>query len=197
MFKKHLWAWAIFTLFFIIGSSLYDESLVSKHIIEEQAMVQSFMRDSASNRIQSRTNDTYSICCNWLADISRTYFVPPSRDEDGMFDTMARGHQEFWTSVYLIIYRLFVLIEWLLVFGVVFIACVVQGLVKRDVDVTNTAWSSPIRYHSGLHFALAVIGIQVNLFFYPWVLHPIVPVATLTVFSFVLFIITSNIQHKV
>jgi hypothetical protein len=197
MFKRHLWGWVIFTLIFIIGSTMLDKSIVSDQVILEQEMVHSFMKESSASRIRIRTNSSYSFCCNWIADFTRTLFVPSSSDDNGVFDAMAGAHQAFWTSIYLVIYRLYILVEWLLVFWVVFVACLMQGFVKRDIAVANTAWSSPIRYHTGLHFALAIIGIQLNLFFCPWALHPVVPVLMLTVFSYVLFIITSNIQHKV
>lgn len=197
MFKRHLWIWVFLTIFFVLGSAIFGKSIVAEQVGKEQKMVAVFMQSSAADRIRERTNSTYSFCCNWLADLTRTYFVPPSQDEEGLFNAMDRGHQEFWTSVYLIIYRVYILLEWVLVFWVVFIAALVQGLVRRDIAVINTAWSSPIRYHSGLHFALATIAVQINLLFYPWPLHPFIPVLMLTVFSFVLFVIASNIQHKV
>lgn len=197
MFKRHLILWIFLTAAFVLGSAIFGKTIVSDQVVVEQKMVSSYMKEEASQRIRERTNSTYAFCCNWFADLTRTYFVPPSKDSQGLSQAMRNGHQEFWTSVYLIIYRSFILGEWLLVFWVVFVAAFVQGLVKRNISVTNTAWSSPIRYHLGLHYALVVLGVQVNLFFYPWPLHPFVPVGTLTLFSIVLFIIASNIQHKV
>ena len=197
MFKRHVWAWIIITICFIVGSAIFGESIVVEQVGKEQKLVSVYMQSSSAERIREQTNATYSFCCNWLADLTRTYFVPHSQDDQGLFDAMSIGHQEFWTSIYLVIYRVFVLFEWILVFWVVFIGALVQGLVKRDIAVTNTAWSSPVRYHTGLHFALATIAVQINLLFYPWPLHPFIPVLMLTVFSYVLFMITSNIQHKV
>lgn len=197
MFKRHLIIWIFITIAFVLGSIIFEESILSDQVVVEQEMVETYMREESAERIRDRTNSTYIFCCNWFADLTRTYFVPPSTDDKGFSDAMRNGHQEFWTSVYLIIYRSYIVIEWLLVFWVVFIASFVQGLVRRDISVTNTAWSSPVRYHLGLHYGLGVFGIQLNLFFYPWPLHPFVPVVTLSIFAFVLYFIASNIQHKV
>lgn len=197
LFKRHLILWVIVTIAFVIGSAIFNEDVVVEQVIKEQQMVVDLMQPTTEARIRERTNATYSFCCNWLADLTRTLMVAPSNDSQGVQDYTKQAHQSFWTSVYLIIYRVFVMGEWLLVFWVVFIAAFMQGLVKRDIAVVNTAWSSPIRYHLGLHYALFALGIQVNLLFYPWALSPYAPVAMLTVFTFVLFIIASNIQHKV
>lgn len=197
LFKRHFIGWVIVTITLIIVSAVFNESVVVEQVIKEQQMVVDSMLESTENRIRERTNATYSFCCNWLSDLTRTLMVSPSEDSQGWHSFTKQAHQDFWTSVYLIIYRILVIFEWLLVFWVVFVAAFMQGLVKRNISVTNTAWSSPIRYHLGLHYALVALGIQVNLLFYPWALSPYVSIAMLTVFSFVLFIIASNIQHKV
>lgn len=197
LFKRHFILWIIVTVVFVIGSALLNEDVVIEQVIKEQQMVVDLMQEPTEKRIRERTNAAYSFCCNWLADLTRTLMVAPSNDTQGFQSATKQAHQSFWTSVYIIIYRILVIAEWLLVFWVVFIAAFMQGLVRRNISVTNTAWSSPIRYHLGLHYALFTLGIQVNLLFYPFALSPYVPFGMLTVFAFVLFIIASNIQHKV
>ena len=197
LFKRHLIGWVIITITLIIVSVLFNESIVVEQVIKEQQMVVNLMKRSTETRIRERTNVAYSFCCNWLSDLTRTLMVSPSDDSQGLQSFTKQAHQDFWTSIYLLIYRILVIAEWLLVFWVVFIAAFMQGLVRRNISVTNTAWSSPIRYHLGLHYALVALGVQVNLLFYPWALSPYASIAMLTVFSFVLFIIASNIQHKV
>jgi hypothetical protein len=197
LFKRHFIGWVIITITLIIISVLFNESIVVEQVIKEQQMVVNLMQEFTETRIRERTNVAYSFCCNWLSDLTRTLMVSPSDDSQGLQRFTKQAHQDFWTSIYLLIYRVLVIVEWLLVFWVVFIATFMQGLVRRNISVTNTAWSSPIRYHLGLHYALVALGVQVNLLFYPWALSPYVSIAMLTVLSFVLFIIASNIQHKV
>lgn len=197
MFKRHLIFWVIATVLFMVTTTIWGKSVVVEQVVKEQSMVLSSMGESASGKVRDRTNETYLFCCNWLADLTRTMFLPPEKDKQGLWDKINKTHEAFWVSVYQVIYRVFVIGEWLLVFWVVFIASFFQGLVRREISVANTAWSSPIRYHLGLHYSLFCFGALINLLVCPWALHPYVSVGLLTAFSVVAYFIAANIQQKV
>lgn len=197
MFKKHAIIWVILTLGMIVYSAFFDESLIVDQVMSEQRMIKSTMGDSAFERIRERTNATYGFCCNWIASLTHRVFVPQYDDEQGLKEKMNKAHQGFWTTVYVLITRIFIMFEWLFVFWVIFIASFNHGLVKRSISVTNTAWSSPIRYHLGLHYGVALIGMCVNYLVFPWAINPYMAVVILTLISIVLYVISSNIQQKV
>lgn len=197
MFKRHLIVWLLVTACLIGYTVFFNKTLIVDQVVKEQKYIKNTMGTSSFDRIQKNANITFSFCCNWLASITYSVFVPKYEDDEGLRESMARSHEGFWTSVYLLTIRFFVFIEWLVVFLAIFFASFYQGLVKRSISVTNMAWSSPIRYHLGLHYALAVIGVSVNYLLFPVALNPYVAVLLLTVFSFVLYVIASNIQPKV
>lgn len=197
MFKKHFIIWIIVTACLIGYTAIFNEAIVVDQAIKEQQMIKSTMGKSSFERIQRYSNQTYSFCCSWMASLTYSVFVPEYEDSEGLKEKMVKSHQGFWTTVYMMITRFFVFGEWLVVFLALFIASFYQGLTKRAISVTNMAWSSPIRYHLGLHYALAITGLMVNYLLFPISLNPYWAVTLLTVFSFVLFIIASNIQPKV
>lgn len=197
MFKKHAFLWLIVTALIISYSVFFNDNVIVKQAEKEQEMIRSSMGDETYARIIERTTNVYSVCCNWLASLTKSIFVSKYKDSEGVQDAMIKSHQGFWTSIYVFIERIFVFGEWLIVFWVIFIAAFNHGLVRRTISVTNVAWSSPIRYHLGLHYAVAVMGISVNYLFFPWAVHPYIAILFLTVFSIVLYVIASNIQQKV
>lgn len=197
MFKRHFIVWLIATLVFIIITTVWGKSVVIDQVIKEQSMVETSMGKYTASEIQRRSNHAYHFCCNWLADITRTMFLPPERDEHGVWDRVNNAHQTFWTSIYQVIYRIFIISEWFLVYWVMFIAAFVQGLTRRRISVANTEWSSPIRYHLGLHYSLACFGVMLNMLVFPWALHPYTFALLLTVACVVTYLIAANIQQKV
>lgn len=197
MFKRHLIIWVVITIGMIAYTVFFDESIIVDQVVKEQILIKNSMGESSFKRIQNHSNTTFSFCCSWLASLTHSVFVPKFDDDEGLRDRVKKSHEGFWASVYLMITRVFVFGEWLVVFLAVFVASFYQGLTKRSIAVINMAWSSPIRYHLGLHYALALIGISLNYLLYPWSLTPYAAVALLTVFSVVLYLIASNIQPKV
>jgi hypothetical protein len=196
MFRAHILMWLICTVCFVLYTIVFSESVIVDQVVREQQLVSSTMGDEAASRVRDRTNEVFSACCNWMADLTRTLMLPP--EKDGMlFEKMNNAHMAIWTAVYQVIYRVFVFFEWLLVFWVVILGAFNQGLVRRRISSVNMAWSSPIRYHAGLHYSVACVGVLVNLLLFPWSVHPYVVVGLIMTFSFVIYLVSSNIQQKI
>ena len=197
MIKRHLIAWLIGTVIILILNLWFGDRMVIEQFKQERTLIEQTMGDGAADRIRNGTNFVYRYCCNWVADFTYKVFVPPTKDEYGVQQSVASSHQAFWTSIYMIITRLFVLAEWLVVFWVLVFAAGNHGLTKRAISVTNTAWSSPVRYHLGLHYLVGVIGLVINYVLWPWSVHPYIAAFLLGLTCLVVYVITSNIQPKV
>lgn len=197
MIQRHIIIWLIGTVIFLGANLWFGERMIIEQFKKERVKITQTMGDSASERIRTNANTVYSFCCNWLAGFTEHVFVPPTKDSYGVREAAISSHQAFWTSVYMMITRIFVIGEWMLVFWIVFFAAANHGLTKRAISVTNTAWSSPVRYHLGLHYMVVVMGLQINYILWPWTVHPYIAVGLLTLMCFVAFVITSNIQPKV
>lgn len=197
MIKGHLFSWLIGTLIFLGINLWFGERLIVEQFQRESNLVVQTMGDGASDRIRSSANMTYRFCCNWLADFTHHVFVPPTDDSYGVRSAAESTHQAFWTSIYMVITRVLIFAEWMAVFWVILIASIVQGMTKRSISVTNTAWSSPVRYHLGLHYMVVVFGLCFNYVLWPWSVHPYIAVTLLCLMCFVAYIISSNIQPKV
>lgn len=197
MIKRHIIAWLIGTILFLVANLWFGERVVFEQFKKERAQITQSMGVDSAERVRKGTNLIYSYCCNWLADFTHEVFVPPVDDSFGVKSGIASTHQAFWTSIYMMITRIFVISEWMIVFWIVFLAAANHGLTKRAVSVANTAWSSPVRYHLGLHYMVGVFGLLVNYVLWPWTIHPYIAVFILCLMCFVAYIITSNIQPKV
>lgn len=197
MIQRHIIIWLIGTIIFLGVNLWFGERVVIEQFTKERGQITQTMGKDTAERIRGNTNTVYSFCCNWLAELTEQVFVPPTQDSYGVRDGVISSHQAFWTSVYMMVTRVFVIAEWMLVFWVVFLAAANHGLTKRAISVANTAWSSPVRYHLGLHYMVVVMGLLVNYILWPWTLHPFIAVGLLSIMCFVAFIITSNIQPKV
>ena len=197
MLKKHLVAWLIGTALLLLVNIVFEDRSVLDQFKTEREYIVNSMGEGAAGRIQRSTNATYSFCCSWLADISYGLFVPPTDDSQGFKESIISSHQAFWTSIYMSISRTLVVGEWGVVFWVLFIAAFMQGLTRRSIRVTNTAWSSPVKYHLALHYLVVVSGLFINYILWPWSAHPYVAALLMLMLTFTAYVIASNIQPKI
>lgn len=197
MFGRHILVWIIVTVCLVLWSVLFQDRMIVTQVESERQMVVDTMGRSASTRIQENTNIVYRFCCNWLADFTHMIFVPPAEDDFGVYKSMKSGHETFWTSIYVSISRVFVFAEFFVVTFVVAIASFFQGLSKRSISFVNMAWASPVKYHLGIHYALAMIGVVVNYLLWPSAVHPYFSALIMLALSYVIYQISSNIQPKV
>jgi hypothetical protein len=191
--SQHFWGWFLITLIFIPITLYTNFSVVEQEIVKERQQVEIAFGPVRDEVVMGRSLALYNFCCAGLAQSLNDYYLS---DKEGMFNTETKVILEsIWGSLFQVIHRLFVYVEWLSVMWPLILFFFVDALVNRKIRNEDLTYQNPVRYHLAMHGIVFALGASVAYLFFPFSFSLIAIPLLVAMFSYSLYVAISHLHR--
>lgn len=168
--SKHIAIWALFIVLMSIVGIPFINNYAIENVKTEVSYVSEVFGEKSGKTLEQRANDSFNFCCKDAADYTLKSFVLDG-DGNAPSEFLSNVYNNIWGSIYQIIVRIHILVDFSLYLFPFVIAAFYDALQIRRVKTENKSWFSPLRYHAGLHACIAMFGGLIIYLLSPLAIH--------------------------
>jgi len=187
--RRHAILWILLSLFAMVAiTSWAPVGWLQNSVAEQVSMTRSWLGDEAANRAVKVANAVTQPLIVAAKGIESG--APQSNDGmNKMFGHVVNGGFAMFAwrgsvMIYGVVFRLFLLLCWLLPGGLILLGAIVDGYARRILKLSTFAYSSPAIMQGAIHLMIAMVGMPLIYVVLPAPLPPILPFALILAFAF-------------
>ncbi len=179
---------------------------VEKQLSQEKAHVEAYLGNETAIYLSSETSGLYKKLFLDTHIVSGTYkrLIPdknkPQHGMEGLapwlFIWIEERLDAFWWLVYQGIYRLLVIVQWLPYLLALIMAAFVDGLVDRQVKISEYGYANPVRYQIARRSLIILMSVPLLYLSFPLNIHPMVIPAWVCCIALTIMVFVANAQQR-